>query len=1215
MRVSEVFWKRAMRIGMFVLTVVALLVHAPAAFASAGNNGLKIYEVYGAGALAGATERQDTIILFNPTQAAISCDSCAIQVHTGSNTTSAWTVYKLLSFSIPAGGYYMIAASSPTLASIGNLPPIPYDYRLKTIEGTTSASDNLLSSTTEAVALTNTQTALTPGSDSMCGGGSQLVDLVGYGSSFATNKSGSASTTACFAGDGEAFYDGSSTPGRQLGVTRKNKCIDTFSNADDFVNVPVTYFNSSSAPTSCPTGTQLSAVVSATPSGPDVNEAVTFQAVVTGATQLTSTGLTATLDFSSPYYAGTDMQMFDDGTHGDATAGDGIFTLRTTVPSKTVTGYGYPTNVTVADAQGNAYTGSTIVSVGSSDATPQNSLKIYEVFGAGGLAGAKDRQDTIILFNPTQSAIACDACAIQTHSGTSTTAAWTVYKLPSFSVPAGGYYMIFASSPNLSADGAVAPIHEDYDLGAIEGTISDSQNILSSTTGVIALTNSQKALTVSAGSLCGSGTQLWDLVGYGSDHPTGSGTNATPSYCYAGSGEAYYDGSTNYGRPMGVTRKNKCVNTFDNRNDFVNMPVTYFNSTSAPAACPTGTQLSASISASPSNPNVGDEVKFTAAVTGATMPSSTGIKAVLDFDAPYYADAAQPMFDDGTHGDAKAGDGIYTVTATIPAETTSGFTFPTNVTVNDAQGDSFTGSTPLTISAGVSQTSGNNNIRIVAWYGAGNLSKSEYARDTIILFNPTQAAITMDHWSLQSGGASGSFTAATYLLPVATIPAGGFYAITGSGVDYISSAGCASQHCNLNYPYDYQVGTLEGTATSTDNHFSSTASTIALVDNQDPLGTGCPLTSGHLIDLLGVGASDGSSPVTCYGGNGYAPYTPATTNGAATNINGVVYAYATIRRNKCGNTFDNQNDFMLGFIDFANSQTAPEICPLGKQLTVASTAANPGSAGILDPFTITASVMPATKPDSGALMVTADLSNLGLSATSPLYDDGTHGDAVAGDHTYSLATAATGGNVGATPGLIVTAIDQQQNTARNLIPFTVNPGTVTLDSPNTTGAVNAGEVITFPITVTGHHGYGGILSITCTGSPNTNSLGVPVSTQCVSTPPQLKLGYNGSTTISLAIATGTTKTAGVITRSVPLGLLGLMSMGVLTVAVWRRRHLPSAVLVALVSVMAFNTTACGKNAGLGSTAATPGTYTYTVTATDSQLPSITQSMTFTVTVK
>jgi hypothetical protein len=358
--------------------------------------------------------------------------------------------------------------------------------------------------------------------------------------------------------------------------------------------------------------------------------------------------------------------------------------------------------------------------------------------------------------------------------------------------------MIAGSAEALSDDGKDAPIAYDYRLKMIEGTTADSDNILSSTTGVVALTNTQTVLTATGGSLCGGGSQLWDLIGYGSNFSTGSGTSATPSSCFAGSGEAYYDGSTNYSRQLGVTRRNKCINTFDNRNDFVNMPVSYFNSSSTPAPCPTGTQLSAMISASPNNPVVGGEVKFTANITKAISPSSTGIKAYLDFNSPYYADVAQPMFDDGTHGDATAGDGIYTVTTTIPAETTSGFTFPANVTVNDAQGSSYTGSTPLSIAAGFSQTSGNSSIKIFAWYGAGNLSKSEYARDTTILFNPTQAPITMNNWSIQSGGASGSFSAATYLLPVATIPAGGFYAITGSGVDYISSAGCVSSHCNLN---------------------------------------------------------------------------------------------------------------------------------------------------------------------------------------------------------------------------------------------------------------------------------------------------------------------------------------------------------------------------------------------------------------------------------
>jgi hypothetical protein len=854
-------------------------------------------------------------------------------------------------------------------------------------------------------------------------------------------------------------------------------------------------------------------------------------------------------------------------------------------------------------------------------AAGNTALKIYEVAGAGGIANAPYRQDTIILFNPTQAAITCASCAIQTHSGTSNTGAWTVYKLPALAIPAGGYYMISASAEGLSTIGADAPIAYDYELKTIEGTVTTTDNILSSTVGVVALTNSQTALTASAASQCGTGAQLLDLVGYGSNIATNAATTASPASCYAGTGEAYYDGSSALGRQLGITRSNRCTDTFDNSKDFVNIAVTYFNSGSAPTVCPTGSQLSAVVAATPSTAALGATVKFTAVVTNATSPNSSGVTAFLDANSPYFgAPAPLQMYDDGSHGDVTANDGTYTLSMAIPATVTPGFTYPVNVTVNDAHGNSFTGATPLTVSTPVIlPSSGNNNLRIVAWYGAGNLSKSEYGRDTVLLFNPTQSPITMNNWSLQTGGATGTFSTVTYLLPVVTIPAGGYYALAGSGVDYISSAGCSSAHCNLNYAYDYQLKTIEETAPggkntlTVDNDLSSTAVTVALVNNQSALGT-CPLTSANLIDLVGIGAADGSSPVTCYAGSGSASYTPATTNGAATNINGVVYAYATIRKNKCGNTFDNANDFMLGFIDFANSSTKPTPCPTGTQLAV-SASASPNSEGILEPFTLTANVTPATTPTSASLNVTADLSNLGLSATSLLFDDGSHGDKTAGDHVFTLKTAATAGNIGAIPGLIVSATDAQGNKAENVFPLTIQAGTVLLTTPNVSATVTSGGVVTFPITITAQHGYGGILNITCTGAPNANSLGLPLSTQCVASPPEITVATDGTATLSLAVATGTTFSAGFGSSSWLVTMLGVMSIGLLSVAVWRRRRLPMAVMVALISLLVMNTTACGKNAGLGNTGAAAGTYTYTITATDSNVSTVLTSLNLTVVVQ
>lgn len=519
-------------------------------------------------------------------------------------------------------------------------------------------------------------------------------------------------------------------------------------------------------------------------------------------------------------------------------------------------------------------------------------------------------------------------------------------------------------------------------------------------------------------------------------------------------------------------------------------------------------------------------------------------------------------------------------------------------------------------------SAGNNNIKIVAWYGAGNLAGSEYARDTVILFNPTAAAITMTNWSLQTGGSTGSFTT-VYKLPTITIPAGGFYALAGSGVGYISNPGCTSSHCNLNYAYDYQLKTIEETAPgatntlNTDNDLSSTAVTVALVNNQTALGS-CNKTSANLVDLLGIGAVDGTSPVTCYAGSGYTFYVPNKVNGANTSIHGLVYPYGVVRNNICSDTFDNFVDFSLGEIDFKNSTSAPHICPTGNQLTVNATA-TPNNPGITEGALFTAAVTPATSPNSTGLFVTADLSNLGLSATQQFYDDGTHGDVKAGDGIYSYSAStitSSASGIGAVPGLIVTVTDAQGEVAHDDVQVSIAAGTIGLTTTASTAVtVNAGDVATFPMTLTAKHGYSGTLNITCTGSPNTNSLGVPVSTQCVSTPNEVTVSTNGTATFSLAIATGTTFSAGVAPGTSPLLLISLGTLTLLSVAIWRRKYLPVASLAVLVSLLTLGSTGCGKNAGIGNTSAVAGTYTYTLTATDANISTITNSITFTVTVK
>ncbi len=198
------------------------------------------------------------------------------------------------------------------------------------------------------------------------------------------------------------------------------------------------YFNSASTPTVCPTGTQLSAVVAATPSNAPVGGAITFTAQITPASSPASNTSSVLLRFDSPYFnngaiTGPTLQMYDDGTNGDATAGGRIYTLATTIPADTVASYTYPTNVTVVDANGDTFTGSTLIS--PSVPPPSVALSIYEVAGGGGNDGSLYSQDTIVLFNPSQSTVTCAACAIQIPTGSGSSFVWNVYKLPALIFP------------------------------------------------------------------------------------------------------------------------------------------------------------------------------------------------------------------------------------------------------------------------------------------------------------------------------------------------------------------------------------------------------------------------------------------------------------------------------------------------------------------------------------------------------------------------------------------------------------------------------------------------------------------------------------------------------------------------------------------------------------------------------------------------------------
>ena len=107
--------------------------------------------------------------------------------------------------------------------------------------------------------------------------------------------------------------------------------------------------------------------------------------------------------------------------------------------------------------------------------------------------------------------------------------------------------------------------------------------------------------------------------------------------------------------------------------------------------------LSGTGSAAPNLVNAGSTTLLTVAVTRATNPASTGITVTGDLSTIGGA-AAQQFFDDGTNGDAVAGDNVFSYLATIPATATGGArALP--VTITDAQKRTASASIALTVRA------------------------------------------------------------------------------------------------------------------------------------------------------------------------------------------------------------------------------------------------------------------------------------------------------------------------------------------------------------------------------------------------------------------------------------------------------------------------------------------------------------------------------------
>jgi DNA/RNA endonuclease G (NUC1) len=210
------------------------------------------------------------------------------------NPFAAWSTSTI----IPAGGFYLIATPSYD-------GPVPADRTYTP------------SSCSCSMSATNGGLAIRQGANDT----GTVIDSVAWG----TVSNGLNVGTA------------TSAPGVNNSKSRKqNGCQDTDNNANDFDTVvPSAPRNSSSTPVQCAgSGTNLFASLSANPTtvAPGGNTLLTV--TVIPATTPPSTSVTVAANLQS--IGGASSQTFyDDGTHGDTSSGDNVFSFQATVAQGT----------------------------------------------------------------------------------------------------------------------------------------------------------------------------------------------------------------------------------------------------------------------------------------------------------------------------------------------------------------------------------------------------------------------------------------------------------------------------------------------------------------------------------------------------------------------------------------------------------------------------------------------------------------------------------------------------------------------------------------------------------------------------------------------------------------------------------------------------------------------------------------------------------------
>ena len=362
-------------------------------------------------------------------------------------------------------------------------------------------------------------------------------------------------------------------------------------------------------------------------------------------------------------------------------------------------------------------------------------------------------------------------------------------------------------------------------------------------------------------------------------------------------------------------------------------------------------------SATPNSLLPGASTLLTVSVTPGTNPSSTGITVAADLSS-IGGSASQQFFDDGSHGDASAGDNIFSFSSTVTSDTTPGSkSLP--VTIADAQARTSTPSIALNVQFPAPPTT----VKISQAYGGGGNSGSTYKNDFIEIFNQASTSVDVSTWSVQYASAGQTNWQMTPLCTNApcTIAPGHYFLV-------LESQGLSG---TTNLPTPDASGAISMGAGSAQ---------VALVETTGLLTGICP-TGGGIVDFVGYGTSGCPNPMSA----------------ALTNTT------AAIRKgNGCIDTHNNGNDLLIDGPIPRNSSAPPNSCAINPAQITGQGIATPDLIENTAMTLLTVKITPATTPPSTSLGIVADLTALGGSSSQQFFDDGTHGDLTAGDNTFSV---------------------------------------------------------------------------------------------------------------------------------------------------------------------------------------------------------------------